>query len=154
MRIYLVQHGQAHPKDIDPERNLTDQGQQDVQRIAAFLANKELSLELITHSGKTRAKQTSEILASALNPARGVTQTDGLSPNEPIEPLKQQLDRLENPRMIVGHLPFLSKLTSKLVTGTQAQQIVSFEPGTILCLEKTNDQNWKVCWMIKPQLME
>lgn len=154
MRIYLVQHGHAHPKDVDPVRKLTDLGQQDVRRMAAFLANKGLSLELIRHSGKTRAAQTAHILASTLNPTKGVVHTAGLSPNDPVEPIMEQLESLKNNQMIVGHLPFLSRLTSQLVTGDQSKEIVAFQPGTIVCLEKTQNRKWNVNWMIKPQLLK
>lgn len=30
MRIYLVQHGLAIPKEVDPERPLSEQGREDV----------------------------------------------------------------------------------------------------------------------------
>ena len=37
MRIYLTQHGLAVPKDIDPDRPLSEQGREDVRRLAEFL---------------------------------------------------------------------------------------------------------------------
>jgi len=37
MQIYLVQHGESKPEEIDPERTLTESGSRDVHKIADFL---------------------------------------------------------------------------------------------------------------------
>lgn len=37
MRLYLVQHGEALRKEENPERPLSDRGQETVRRVAAFL---------------------------------------------------------------------------------------------------------------------
>jgi phosphohistidine phosphatase len=38
MKLYLVQHGEACAKQVDPDRLLTDQGREDIERLVAFLA--------------------------------------------------------------------------------------------------------------------
>jgi Histidine phosphatase superfamily (branch 1) len=70
MRLYLMQHGAALAKDVDPARPLSEQGEQDVRRIAAFLARAGVGVGRIWHSGKRRAEQTAELLAAALPPPR------------------------------------------------------------------------------------
>ena len=37
MRVYLVRHGDANPKEVDPHRGLSAKGLRDVQKMAAFL---------------------------------------------------------------------------------------------------------------------
>ena len=37
MQIYLVQHGESKPDEIDPERRLTESGAQAVRKVADFL---------------------------------------------------------------------------------------------------------------------
>ena len=37
MKLYLVQHGQAVSKEEDPERPLSEQGREDVRRVATRL---------------------------------------------------------------------------------------------------------------------
>jgi phosphohistidine phosphatase SixA len=37
MQIYLVQHGESKPDEIDPERRLTESGAQAIQKVADFL---------------------------------------------------------------------------------------------------------------------
>lgn len=53
--------------------------------------------------------------------------------------------------MIVGHLPHLSRLASSLLTGRQDAEVVGFQYGGVVCLERTND-GWKLGWMIVPDL--
>ena len=56
MRAYLVQHGEAHPEEVSPERELTPRGRSDVERVAALLANGGVRVAKVYHSGKTRAR--------------------------------------------------------------------------------------------------
>ena len=69
MRLYLTQHGLAVPKDVDPDRPLSEQGRQDVRRLADFLGHAGVRVEQFLHSSKTRAEQTAAILAEPLLPA-------------------------------------------------------------------------------------
>ena len=38
MQVYLVQHGKAQSKDVDPSRSLTERGRQETERVAALAA--------------------------------------------------------------------------------------------------------------------
>ena len=58
MKLYLQQHGEAVSKDLDPERPLTGQGTEDVQRIARALKAAGVEITRAIHSGKLRAQQT------------------------------------------------------------------------------------------------
>ena len=68
MNIYLVQHGEAVAKEVDPERPLTESGRSDVRRMASFLGAAGVRVSRIMHSGKVRAKETAELLAAAVAP--------------------------------------------------------------------------------------
>src|SRR5262245_48286544 len=78
MRAYLVQHGKAVSAEEDPNRSLTDEGREDVRRVARFLCEQRISVSLIMHSGKSRAEETAHILAGNLRVAAGPNHTDGL----------------------------------------------------------------------------
>lgn len=153
MRLYLVRHGQAHSKDVDPEQNLTEQGQRDVEKVSAFLRKQGLGVSVVWHSGKTRAEQTAKIIASAVVTDRGVSQHDGLAPNDPVAVIKQEILQSENDLMIVGHLPFLSKLASELITGDASADTVAFQAGGVVCLEPSQENTWMVRWLITPELL-
>jgi hypothetical protein len=51
MKVYLVQHGEAKPKSIDPTRPLTERGHQDAQHVAAFAERLGLEVRQIRHIG-------------------------------------------------------------------------------------------------------
>jgi hypothetical protein len=40
-------------------------------------------------------------------------------------------------------LPFLNKLVALLVTGSEANEIVEFRFGSVVCLECRDDGKWK-----------
>jgi phosphohistidine phosphatase len=84
MRLYLVQHGDAVPEQDDPQRPLSAMGRRQVDAIARWLASAGVRPERTIHSGKLRAQQTAELLATALG--GGVETVAGLSPNDPVEP--------------------------------------------------------------------
>ena len=106
MRLYLMQHGEATPEDVNPSRPLTPKGSQEIQKTASFLAQMNLGPISIRHSGKLRAQQTAEIIAAPLRPGCQVRQGENLSPNDPVRNLIEEIGKRKTDLMIVGHLPF------------------------------------------------
>jgi phosphohistidine phosphatase len=152
MLLYLIQHGEAAPEDLDPQRRLTEKGAEDVGKIADLLRPLGLTVKSVWHSGKARARQTAEIIG----PAMGVsvpTKHAGLSPNDPTSPIQVEIAGVDGDLMIVGHLPFLGKLASALLTGSESADIVAFQQGGIICLERLRETKWKTLWMIIPDLL-
>jgi phosphohistidine phosphatase len=152
MKLYLVQHGEAVAKEIDPERPLSAEGCRDVERLARFLAPKRLEVSRILHSGKPRARQTAEILGEALAPEISPEAVAGLEPNDSpasfIAGYRGTLDGL----LIAGHLPFLARLVSYLVLGSEDRTVTAFQPGSLVCLEWQSEANWRIAWMLRPRL--
>ena len=153
MRLYFVQHGEAHPDSSDKERQLTDQGRIDVEKVASFFGLSGIQIPVIFHSGKTRAFQSAEIFAEIISPEYGLEEKEGLHPKDPVHPWEQRVNELDDHTMIVGHLPSIRKLISHLVTGNEETEIAEFHPGTAICLEKTDDGSWRLAWMIRPDLL-
>lgn len=153
MKLYLIQHGEAASEEINPARPLTDKGSRDVRKIASFLVQAGLSSISIRHSGKLRARQTVEIITSSLGPGCQVQQVDTLSPNDPVQPLVKEISELTSDLMIVGHLPFLGKLASALLTGSQSSHPVAFRQGGVVCLQRNEDRTWQVAWMVIPDIL-
>ena len=152
MNLYLVQHGDAVAKERDPTRPLTEQGRRDVEKIAGFLKGLNLSVQYLWHSGKARAAQTAEILATAIEPRTGIARRDGLGPNDDVRRVAEQLASIDEDIMIVGHLPFLSKLASLLITEDESANTVTFRQGGIVRLSRSDQQQWQLAWMLTPQL--
>ena len=153
MKLYLVQHGEAAPKEIDPERPLTQQGQEDIGRIAAALAQAEIGATRILHSGKLRARQTADILGTAIAPGIEAAVIDHINPLDDPAKFNWQKASGGEDTILVGHLPFMAKLAAQLVTGNTEQALVEYRPGSVVCIESDDSGNWRIAWMLRPELI-
>ncbi|MBL0713476.1 MAG: phosphohistidine phosphatase SixA [Desulfosarcina sp.] len=152
MALFLVQHGQSHAKDTDPEQGLTDEGQAEVKRIAEVARGYGIKVNGILHSGKKRARQTAEIMARALSPPGGVQEKTGLKPMDDVTALGGLIDSTPDV-MLVGHLPFMQRLASWLITGSIDPPVFKFQNGGIVCLKKNPDQGGRViAWSLMPHI--
>ena len=152
MKLYLVQHGEAVSKAEKPERPLSEQGQSDMERLAAFLSE-DIQVSRVIHSGKERALQTANILAAALSSGTGVEAVDGINPKDPTGSFASDLSNFDGDTLVVGHLPFMAKLTNMLVTGSEDTTVAAFRPGSIVCLESVEPGDWQIQWMLRPELL-
>jgi phosphohistidine phosphatase len=152
MALYLVQHGKSLPKDQDPDQGLSREGMADVERIAGVARGYGVRLAAIRHSGKKRALQTAEIFAAALNPEKGVETMDGINPLDNVAAVAPTL-RSDDNVMLVGHLPFMERLTSYLTTGATDRLIFKFQNGGIVCLDQDQDsKSWYIKWTLMPRI--
>ena len=149
MALYLVRHGECVPKEINPDCPLSDRGLIEVKRMAELAAEKEIELIKIIHSGKKRAEQTAIVLKEYLKPLFGLDQSIGLNPNDDIFYILGLIEQADN-IMIVGHLPFLEKLVSYLVTGDEDEPVVQFPTAGIVCLVKDVEEKWEIKWTLMP----
>jgi len=152
--LYLVQHGAAKTESEDPRRSLTSEGRRAVERMADFLSTLHLSLDRIEHSEKLRARQTAEIMAARLRPTEGIREVAGIAPNDDIEPKRIRLQKESKNVMLVGHLPYLSRLLARLLGLGADRTVVRFQMGGVLRMERDDDAPWAVSWMLVPELAE
>ena len=158
MRLYLVQHGPAKSKDEDPDRPLTEAGEDVVRRVARRLGESgAVAVEGILQSGKTRARRTAEILAEALHPPAGVRAVEELGPVDDPGLWVERLPELETEFgeggvMLVGHLPFMERMAALLLSGDAEETVVRFQQGGVLCLEREGG-SWVVAWYLAPELV-
>ncbi len=153
MKLYLVQHGEALPKEINSDRPLSDLGRQDLEQFARFLAGRGVRVSQVWHSGKTRARQTAELLAAALAPGVKAEARAGLAPNDSTEAFAETLAAWREDAMVVGHLPFMARLVTRLVVKSDDGTTVAYLPGSLVCLERDEDGDWAIVWMLRPELM-
>lgn len=153
MKLYLVQHGEACAKEVDPDRPLTKQGQADIERLSAFLKQAGIQVERVIHSGKRRAEQTAEWLAKAIAPGVELETSGLINPNDNPKAFDWQSESWDRDTLIVGHLPFMAKLVSHLLIDDENRSITAYRPGSIVCLEHNNEAHWQINWMIRPELL-
>jgi phosphohistidine phosphatase len=153
MKLYLVQHGQAVPKQEDPERPLSEQGEGDVRRVATRLGEAGVRVVRVWHSGKLRAAETAAILAGKICSGKQVEMITGIKPNDPVDEFASDADVWDEDTLVVGHLPFMSRLVALLVAGDSEHELVHYSPGSIVCLERDNTDRWVISWMLSPGLL-
>jgi phosphohistidine phosphatase len=155
--VYLIQHAESRSKEEDPARPLTDRGKNSVEAVGAHLVRLGISFDRVFHSGKLRAQQTAEILGRSLK-INEVEAHTGFDPMDPVEPimrwLSEQAERGVKSIAIVGHLPFLDKLASILVTGDESAGVVAFQYAAVVRLvPKAEGQRYRVRWALAPELI-
>jgi len=151
VRCYLVRHGEALAANLDPRRPLSERGRDDVAKLAQLAVTRNVRVAEICHSGILRARETAEILASSLNPPKGVCQIAGLLPED--DPIlgKAEIESAAQPTMLVGHLPYMSRLAALLVTRDAARDVIQFAPATMACCSPIGSI-WRIDWQINPAL--
>lgn len=151
MKLYLIRH--AHPKspEEDPRMPLSDWGQKAMKKVSEYAAAQlNLAIPEIWHSEKLRAKETAAILAESFGIPDKVHEHKGLGPTDNVIPVRNRLMKRTENLAIVGHLPFLSKLTSLLLYGSEDASQISFETGCIVCLSRNEYDSWALDWMMTP----
>ena len=153
MKLYLIRHGEAKSEVEDPERSLTARGEKEVAKVSKAATGLNIKPSQIYHSGKLRARQTAEIIANGLRiPNLTIQSLQGLSPNDDVRPWAERISKGEEDLMLVGHLPFLEKLTSFLLCGDENARLVLFRYGIIVCLDQKEDKGWAIRWILTPEM--
>jgi len=152
MALYLVQHGQSLPKDVDPDQGLSEEGVAETKRIAGVAKGYQVNVGQIMHSVKTRARKTADIFASALKPTGGVKEVEGLKPMDDVAAFAASLNP-DTHTMLVGHLPFMERMASYLVTGSPDKPVFKFQNSGIVCLDKDPaSESWVIVWTLMPRI--
>jgi phosphohistidine phosphatase len=138
MKIFLVQHADAVPKETDPGRPLSEKGKAQAKRAAEFLRKMPFYPEVILHSDKKRSIETAEVICFALGGVK-MELRKGIAPNDDIEELRKEIMSLKKSVMIVGHQPFLGKLASALLDAGCDRQVVDLSNASPLILVNSGD---------------
>lgn len=148
MNFYLVRHGDALSAAENPQRPLSSEGHRRVQQTAGMALERSIQVSVIYHSGILRARETAEILAERMSVAT-VAELSGLLPEDDPAIVKAELDAASDSILLVGHLPFMSRLAGLLVNGDPERPVVEFSPAALVCLTRSAAQ-WKMAWQVAP----
>ena len=153
MKLYIVRHGEAVGKDVDPKRPLSENGKKETQKIAQQLKKAGITVELIYHSPKLRAKQTAEIIQSAISPQAQMIEKESLDPDASTDEVYGEIVQLNNDLMIVGHLPYLPKLIARLFFGNEETVPVNLSAGAVAILERESHEAWKLTSLLTSAML-
>ena len=135
MNAYLMRHAAAEesgPKG-DASRRLTDEGRIDARQAADAIGEREARPAIILTSPRLRARETAEIVGTALGAP--VEVREGLDSGASAAAYLDALRAYEGRNvLVVGHNPEISAFASSLA-GTP----VSFRPSTVCCFHFGQD---------------
>ncbi|MCM8794323.1 MAG: phosphohistidine phosphatase SixA [Candidatus Omnitrophica bacterium] len=153
MRLYLVRHGEAEPEHVNPERPLTQKGKEGVVQVAEFLRELGIRVPIIWHSVKKRAEETARIIAETASPNAELTRRKNLSPNDPVNGIREEIERQRLDLMIVGHLPFLPALAVDLLGVEAPAELLRLPEAGVVCLQRSGSK-WQMVWMTSPERLQ
>jgi phosphohistidine phosphatase len=148
MNLYLVRHGAAdwpHWDKSDDERPLTEEGKQEVGRVAKLLKSLEVEGTVLS-SPLPRAAQTAKIVAKALG--EEVREVDELRPGPSRSDFAELLLRFAGKHlMLVGHEPDFTRLISRL-TGAKTKLT---KAGVALIKFDRDKEEGELRWLVPPR---
>lgn len=150
MALFLVQHGLSLSKEIDPEKGLSEKGKEENQRIGDVAKHYAIHVDRIVHSGKKRAEQTAVAFQKSLIVETEIEKVSELEPLGDVRAFVENLNAEEN-LMVIGHLPFMERLVSYLITGSEDILVYRFQNSGIVCLDQ-EDNNWYITWTLNPNI--
>ena len=151
MKLYLMRHGEAEGIYKGDQPTLNARGDDEVSQIGEALLSMNIQLDHIFHSGKLRARRTAEIVKSKLEVDTPMSEKEGLKPNDSVSAFAGNLEVDKGNIMVVGHLPFIAKLTSYLLAKTESESMFSFSTASVACLEYAHSLGWNLQWFINPE---
>jgi phosphohistidine phosphatase len=149
MNFYLVRHGDATAAAENPLRPLSPLGRRRVEQLSEAASRRGVQPSAIYHSGIPRAVETAEILARHLPSVKKIAVLGGMLPEDDPAAVKAELDAAAESWMLVGHLPFMSRLTSLLLFRDPERPAAEFVPASMLCCVRCS-ADWKISWQIAP----
>ena len=117
MKLWVLRHGEAEPhgsKPHDSERELTDNGREEVLRAAANLVGQPLTA--IYASPYMRAQQTAHLVKDALGFEPEIRTVEWLTPDTEPDKVAEQMVAVSNV-LLVSHNPLVGNLLSYLQHG-------------------------------------
>lgn len=162
MNLFLLRHGVA--VDRDPEsfpddslRPLTLKGEERLRVVADAIRTLEVSFDAILSSPYLRARQTTEIIATALGLRRVMEFRDELTPTGDPKALVRFVNRMQpapENLLLVGHEPYLSEFLSVLISG-QPDAAIDLKKNGFAKIEVAQRLKFGRCatlnWLLTPR---
>jgi phosphohistidine phosphatase len=147
-----MRHGEYFTNYTTQLDMLTEKGEKDLLQLATLLRPFNLHVSTIFHSEKHRAKQTAEIISKGFVCDLPIQARKGINPNDNVAIFFDEIANWSDDVLVIGHLPFMGNLTSLLLMGSESEDMINFQPGTLVCLETRARFKWAINWMLTPDL--
>src|ERR1700686_5722768 len=161
MDLYIVRHGIAIDREDpkcppDPERYLTEEGMDKTRQVAKGIAALGITPDLLISSPYTRAMQTAEIFANALEYSKQkIRRSDLLFPGAETSALFRDLPKDKHPSSVFlfGHAPHLDELVAAAFA--RKHPITSLKKAAVaaLKLKRISPPSAEFLWLATPRLV-
>jgi len=154
-RLYVMQHAEAKPKDIDPERGLTPEGIAHIKKTGNFIAQSSINISEIWHSDKKRAADTAQVLSEYQQQLENTQSVEGLHAKDDPKELEKKLKNVPNDKTIclIGHLPHLANLTALLLK-TKSNPVNFKNAGLISLVYSEENEHWLLDGYVSPDMLK
>jgi len=157
--LYLIRHalaadrGDAWPDDA--KRPLTEEGMSRMRKAARGLARLGVSVDVVLASPLVRARQTAEIVASALAPRPTLVNAESLAPDGSFAAVIADLEKhVRKTRLaLVGHEPGIGELAARLIGSRHA---IEFKKGAVCRIDVTAippSGPGELRWLVTPKIL-
>ena len=147
VRFYFAIGCRPAGDNVDPQRPLSEQGVIDTQKLAGVFGGWDTGLKTIYHSQKKRAFQTAEIIKDKMAAKPQLIEQEGLLPNDPTDAIYDVIQKCSEDLLIVGHLPFLPKLVSRLIGVDESFVLLLMPASSLVVLQREDQGLWLLlCW--------
>lgn len=153
MRLFILRHAEAQTKEENPDRPLSDVGKQKLNKLGALLKANDIQFSKIYHSSKLRAEETATIISSLTDSNAKPEEIEGLEPNDPLDKILEKIQKINSDLLVVGHLPQLNLLITKLLSDIDNKEIINLNAGTLVCCEQQDDKTFQLLWCLDPALV-
>jgi phosphohistidine phosphatase len=161
MDLYIVRHGIAIDREDpkcppDPERYLTEEGMDKTRQVAKGIAALGITPDLLISSPYTRAMQTAEIFASALDYSKQkIRRTDLLLPGAESSALFRELakDKQSSTVFLFGHAPHLDELIAAAFGSKHHLTALKKAGVAALKLKRISPPSAEFLWLATPRLL-
>jgi phosphohistidine phosphatase len=160
MRIVVMRHGIAidreHPEcPPDPERFLTDEGQQRTRRAARGLKRMNVRPDQVISSPWRRAVETAQICADVLGlDPDDLERRDDLLPEADPRSIVDHLRTLDTDcSIVVGHAPHVDRLVATLLGADDRTMSSLKKSGAASIVLATADSDAWLEWLLTPKIL-
>ena len=162
MDLFVLRHGKAGPssdESDDRKRALTDDGRNEIRKVARWMRSKKFEFGIIATSPLTRAYDSAEIVARSLGRKDQLAVWEELAPGGDPDTICYHVaqSREDAVVLLIGHEPLLSMLISRIIAGNDTVSLVLAKGGLAKIRNYSFDKrpSGDLQWLLTPgQMMD
>ena len=159
MKLFLMRHGDAEKRIMAyQERSLTSTGEREADAGGLFLRISGEKPDVIMHSSQIRSRMTAERVMAAVGSGVLVPRMDleeDSSPEDFLASVAGEFAGTDSRVLAVGHNPFISRLGSLMLGGSQSASVyLEFKTGALLGADSVGSgKYWNLRFFATPKML-